>query len=142
MDVKQMAEIVELVSQLYAGKFNIERDANWFILKLQEEVGELIQSYLMMTGKARTKGKTSEEIQIDFRKEVADVFCHVLLLANFYGVDLEKEMEAKWLSRRKELRLSWQKGTAFASSNGSTNAANSHTANEEALEEQEERDQR
>jgi NTP pyrophosphatase (non-canonical NTP hydrolase) len=138
MDLKETTEIVELVSQLYAEKFNIERDANWFILKLQEEVGELIQSYLMMTGKARTKGKSAEEIQVEFRKEVADVFCHVLLLANFYGVDLEKEMDAKWLSRRKELR--WQRETASA--NESANAANGHAPDEEALEEQEERDQR
>ncbi len=142
MEVKQITEIVEMVSQLYAEKFNIERDANWFILKLQEEVGELIQSYLMLIGKARTKGKTAEEIEVEFRKEVADVFCHVLLLANFYGVDLEKEMDAKWLSRKKDLRLSWQRETASASSNGSTNAADGHAANEEALEEQEERDQR
>ncbi|WP_220208398.1 hypothetical protein [Reticulibacter mediterranei] len=142
MDVKEITEIVELVSQLYAEKFDIERDANWFILKLQEEVGELIQSYLMLIGKARTKGKSAEEIQIEFRKEVADVFCHVLLLANFYGVDLEKEMDAKWLSRRKELRLNWQRETAPASSSALTNAANSHASDKEALEEQEERDQR
>jgi NTP pyrophosphatase (non-canonical NTP hydrolase) len=142
MDVKQMTEIVELVSQLYAEKFNIERDANWFILKLQEEVGEVIQSYLMLTGKARTKGKSAEEIQVEFRKEVADVFCHVLLLANFYEVDLEKEMDAKWLSKRKELRLSWQREISSANSSKSTNAAHSHAPDEEALEEQEERDQR
>jgi hypothetical protein len=75
MDVKQITEIVEQVSQLYAEKFN-------------------------------------------------------------------KEMDAKWLSRRKELRLSWPKDASPASSSESTNAANSHTANEEALEEQEERDER
>jgi NTP pyrophosphatase (non-canonical NTP hydrolase) len=141
MDMKQITEIVEQVSQLYAEKFNIERDANWFILKLQEEVGELIQSYLMLIGQARTKGKTPEEIQVEFRKEIADVFCHVLLLANFYGVDLEKEMDAKWLARRKELRLSWLKNISPTSSSESTNAADGHASNEEALEEQEQRDQ-
>ncbi len=98
MDVKQLSEEVEQVSRVYAEKFNIERDATWFLLKLQEEVGELIQSYLMLTGKARTKGKSSEEIQAEFNKEVADVFCQVLLLAKFYDVDVEKEIGEKWLS--------------------------------------------
>ena len=98
MDVKQLSEEVEQVSRVYAEKFNIERDATWFILKLQEEVGELIQSYLMLAGKARTKGKSSEEIQAEFNKEVADVFCQVLLLAKFYNIDVEKEIEEKWLS--------------------------------------------
>jgi NTP pyrophosphatase (non-canonical NTP hydrolase) len=64
---------------------------------LQEEVGELIQSYLMLSGKARAKGKSAEEIQTDFRKEVADVFCQTLLLARFYSIDVEKAVEEKWL---------------------------------------------
>ncbi len=97
MDVKHISEEVEQVSQIYAEKFTIERDATWFILKLQEEVGELIQAYLMLSGKARTKGKTHEEIQADFNKEVADVFCQTLLLAKFYNIDIEKEVEEKWL---------------------------------------------
>ena len=98
MDLKQLSEEVEHVSQIYAEKFNIERDATWFILKLQEEVGELVQSYLMLAGKARTKGKSPEEIQADFNKEVADVFCQTLLLARFYDIDIEKEVQEKWLS--------------------------------------------
>ena len=84
MNVEQSAKEVEQVSQIYAEKFGIERDATWFVLKLQEEVGELTQSYLMLSGRARAKGKTSEEIQAELRKEVADVFCQTLLLAKFY----------------------------------------------------------
>jgi NTP pyrophosphatase (non-canonical NTP hydrolase) len=97
LDLKQLSNELEYISHIYAEKFNIERDATWFILKLQEEVGELIQSYLMLSGKARTKGKPAEEIQSDFRQEVADVFCHTLLLARFYDIDIEKEVEGKWL---------------------------------------------
>ena len=97
MNVKQLSEAVEQVSQIYAEKFSIERDTTWYVLKLQEEVGELIQSYLMLTGKARTKGKSFEEIQAEFHKEVADVFCQTLLLAKFYDIDVEKEIEEKWL---------------------------------------------
>lgn len=97
MDLKQLADQLEQVSQIYAQNWNIERDANWFILKLQEEIGELTQSYLMLTGKARAKGKSAEEIQAEFNEEIADVFCHTLLLARFYAIDLEKEVEGKWL---------------------------------------------
>ncbi len=98
MDIKQLASEVEQVSQIYAEKFGIERDATWFILKLQEEVGEFVQSYLMLSGKARTKGKSSEEIRAEFKKEVADVFCQTLLLAQFYGIDVESEVKEKWPS--------------------------------------------
>ena len=39
MDVKQLSAEVEHISRTYAEKFTIERDATWFVLKLQEEVG-------------------------------------------------------------------------------------------------------
>ncbi len=97
MDIKQLTEAVEKVSQTYTKNFGIERDNDWFVLKLQEELGELTQSYLMMIGKARKKEKSQEELVADFRKEVADVFCHVLLLAHHHKVDLEKEVKEKWL---------------------------------------------
>ncbi len=97
MDVNYLSNEVEQVSQIYAEKYHVERDATWFVLKLQEEVGELIQSYLMLSGKARAKGKTAAEIQSEFHKEVADVFCQTLLLARYYNIDLEKEVEEKWL---------------------------------------------
>jgi len=51
----------------------------------------------MTIGQARHKGKTKEELIKGFNEEVADVFCHVLLLAKFHKVDLEKEVKEKWL---------------------------------------------
>ncbi len=73
-------------------------------MKLQEELGELIQAHLMLTSRARTKGKTKEEMQKDFEKEIADVFGQILLLAKNYDVDIEKVLDEKWLvyNRRKK----------------------------------------
>lgn len=34
-----------------------------------------------------------------YRAELADVLCHVLLLARRHGVDLAAEVDRKWLSR-------------------------------------------
>ena len=97
MNIATLTEEIKKVSKGYVNKFDIEPDSDWFILKLQEELGELIQSYLMMIGQARAKGKSTEELTKDFHKEVADVFCHVLLLAEHHQVDLEKEVRDKWL---------------------------------------------
>jgi NTP pyrophosphatase (non-canonical NTP hydrolase) len=101
MDLKKLTHEVEKVSKIYSSKFNIDRDSDWFVLKLQEELGELIQSYLMLIGKAKLKGKNSDEIKLEFENEVGDVFCHVLLLANYFNVDLEKIVERKWLKWNK-----------------------------------------
>ncbi|HWY79670.1 MAG TPA: hypothetical protein VNW29_04900 [Candidatus Sulfotelmatobacter sp.] len=97
MGIKTLTIKVEEVSQAYAKKFGIKRDSEWFLLKLQEELGELVQSYLKMTGQARKKNKTEEELRTEFRNEIADVLSHVLLLAKHYEVDLEKEIKEKWL---------------------------------------------
>lgn len=97
MDIASLTEEVDKVSQLYIKRFKINRDNNWLIMKLQEELGELVQSYLMLEGQGRSKGKTKEELQADFAKEIADVFCHVLLLAKFNNIDLDKEVKEKWL---------------------------------------------
>jgi len=97
MDIKTLTEEIEKVSLSYTERFAIKRDSDWYILKLQEELGELTQSYLMMIGQARKKGKTEEQLIQDFRHEVADLFSHILLLAKYHNIDLEKEVEDKWL---------------------------------------------
>lgn len=97
MDLHQLTEEIERISQNYAKRFQIERDAAWFLLKLQEEVGELTQCYLMLRGQARAKGKTVEDIQVDLRKEIADVICQALLFAKLYEIDVEQAIEEKWL---------------------------------------------
>ncbi|EKE14591.1 MAG: hypothetical protein ACD_12C00404G0001, partial [uncultured bacterium] len=48
MNIKDLTCEVEAISKIYSKRFDIDRDGNWFVLKLQEEMGELIQSYLMM----------------------------------------------------------------------------------------------
>jgi len=101
MDLKKLSRDIESVSKKYSVKFGIKRDGQWFVLKLQEEMGELIQSYLMMTGKGRGKGQNANEIKENFNHEVADVFSHILLLARYFKIDLEKAIEEKWLKWNK-----------------------------------------
>ncbi len=97
MDIHDLTEKIEKISQDYSKKFEFQRDSDWFVLKLQEELGELIQSYLMVQGKARQKGKSKEQIRDEFENEVADVLAHTLLLAKHFNVDLDKVFEGKWL---------------------------------------------
>lgn len=97
MSIKTLTHEIEKVSSTYANKFDIERDSDWFILKLQEELGELTQSYLMATGQARKKGLSEQELSDSLHSEIADVFCHVLLLAKHYDVDIEQLVRDKWL---------------------------------------------
>ncbi|WP_207783813.1 MazG-like family protein [Micromonospora globispora] len=62
-------------------------------------MGELTQAFLMRTGQARHKGLCAAQRDAAYRAELADVLCHVLLLARRHGVDLAAEVDRKWLSR-------------------------------------------
>jgi len=96
--LQELAEGVERVSNAYVATHAINRDNDWFMFKLQEELGEATQKYLMLTGRARTKGLTPEEIRAGFEDELADVLGQLLLLSKHLDVDLEKALERKWFS--------------------------------------------
>jgi NTP pyrophosphatase (non-canonical NTP hydrolase) len=51
----------------------------------------------MLTGQARTKDMTAEEISAMFRAEVADVLCHILILARHHKIDVTDAIRTKWL---------------------------------------------
>jgi len=99
MDLRELSLDAEKVSERYAAAFGIRRDDTWFLLKLQEEVGELTQAYLMRAGQARSKGLTPAELHAAFAAEIADVVCQTLLLAHRFDVDVPAEIDRKWLSR-------------------------------------------
>lgn len=57
-----------------------------------------VQKNLMKRGQGRDKGLTSDQIEENFRSELADVLGHVLLLTRHHKVSLDEAVEAKWLA--------------------------------------------
>ena len=91
-DVKALTDKVAQVGVIYAERFGIERTDDWFMIKLQEELGELAQAHLRLSGRGR--GVASETDRGD---EAADVFCQLVLYCQHFGVDLEAAVTRKWL---------------------------------------------
>lgn len=98
VELKKLAEDAETISARYAERHGFIRDDAWFMLKLNEEVGELTQAFLRRAGQARAHGRSPEQLDADFEAELADVLCHTLLLARRHGVDPEAAVERKWLA--------------------------------------------
>jgi NTP pyrophosphatase (non-canonical NTP hydrolase) len=96
MDLKELTKKVVMVSDQYEKNCNIKRDDDWYILKLQEELGELTQNYLSYTLRGRNRNLTQEELKKNISNEVADLLGQVLLFANHHNIDIEKAMEDKW----------------------------------------------
>lgn len=81
------------ISDIYAANHGIDRDEDWFMLKLQEELGELAQAHLRLSGRGR--GQATEQDRAD---EAADVLCQLLLYCRRFGIDPETAVRRKWLS--------------------------------------------
>ncbi|MCR6673844.1 MazG nucleotide pyrophosphohydrolase domain-containing protein [Devosia ginsengisoli] len=96
---RRLADLTPLVvevSDTYASRNAIARDDDWYLLKLQEEVGELTAEYLRTTGRGRTKGADAPSIRQALEDEAADVLATLLLFAHKNGIDLDAALERKW----------------------------------------------
>lgn len=92
MDLKSLQAAVLRISDIYAAEHQIDRDRDWALLKLQEELGELTAEHLRLSGRARG---TPDADALD--DEAADVLGMLLIYSAGAGVDLETAMRRKWL---------------------------------------------
>jgi len=97
--LEKLATQFEAASVAYATDNGIERDPDWFVLKLQEEMGELTQAWNRSTGRGRTKGRSADDLSRELADETADLLGHILLFAHRNRLDLAAAIERKWQFR-------------------------------------------
>lgn len=92
----ELSDLVSEVSDTYASRNAIARDDDWYLLKLQEELGELVAEYLRTTSRGRLKGADAPTIRQAMEDEAADVLAMLLLFARNNQIDLDAALERKW----------------------------------------------
>lgn len=92
----QLTKLVAEVSDTYASRNAIARDDDWYLLKLQEELGELAAEYLKSSGRGRMKGADAAQVRTAMADEAADVLAMLLLFARNNDIDLDTALERKW----------------------------------------------
>ncbi|MFA4938377.1 phosphoribosyl-ATP pyrophosphohydrolase [Brevundimonas sp.] len=92
MDLKDLTVSVLRISDIYAAEHDIDRDRDWALLKLQEELGELTAEHLRLTNRGR--GAPDAQALGD---EAADILGMLLIYCARAGVDLDQAMQRKWL---------------------------------------------
>ena len=107
MRINDTAAEIDAINLRYAEIYGFDRTSDWLMLKVQEELGELADAYLGMTGRQRDKG-SDEDAGERFALELADTVGLLMALAHAEGVDLERAIDAKWLvwNRREHQRAS------------------------------------
>ena len=98
MSLPDLISMIKQVADQYSKKFGVKYDGDWFLLKLQEELGEITQKYLIMTNRTRRKPESEAEARTALAEEIADVFCYILLFADEVDVDIEEAVKRKWFS--------------------------------------------
>lgn len=94
--LQRLADQFESASVGYVEANGLERDADWFVLKMQEELGELTQVWNKLTGRGRRRDRSEAELREDLADEAADLLGHVLLFARQNELDLRRAVERKW----------------------------------------------
>jgi NTP pyrophosphatase (non-canonical NTP hydrolase) len=92
----ELTALVAEVSDTYASRNNIVRDDDWYLLKVQEELGELVAEYLRTTSRGRLKGDDAATVRVKLEDETADVLAMLLLFARNNKIDLDAALERKW----------------------------------------------
>ncbi|MBJ3783788.1 hypothetical protein JEQ47_03560 [Devosia sp. MSA67] len=81
---------------MYARETGVHRDDDWYALKMQEELGELIAEHLRLSGRGRRKGQDDAAITSARNDEAADLLAFLLLYARHNGIDLDAALDRKW----------------------------------------------
>ena len=92
----KLADRFEQASRTYASSNGIARDEDWFVLKLQEELGELTQVRIKLTARGRRRGLDDTALQEELANETADLLGHILLFARRNDIDLPAAIARKW----------------------------------------------
>ncbi|MEO7223229.1 MAG: pyrophosphatase [Devosia sp.] len=92
----ELADKAERASSNYARLHDITRDGDWYLMKIQEEAGELLAEHLRATGRGRAGGRTPAAIRIDLENEAADLLGQLLCYCRHHDIDLEAAITRKW----------------------------------------------
>lgn len=96
MDMDDAGQHCEKAWAQYAEKNNICRDDEFYLFKMQEELGELTRAFLELRGSERRGTKASEELLQKFAGDVASLVGNALILARHFQVDLVDNIKAKF----------------------------------------------
>ena len=99
-------EIKELQNKVYKiflddiKRYKIKTNDDYLALKITEELGEFVQSYLVHKKRCRPEKYLSlPESKKELAKELADVTGLILVIAKKLNIDLEEAVFKKWISK-------------------------------------------
>lgn len=89
--LQDLQALTRRISDIYAERFGVERDATWYLGKMTEELGEVTAAWLKLNGQGCGEGSREA-----LTEELADLLGFVLLFADWQGIDPGAALRRKW----------------------------------------------
>ena len=96
MNLKEAALHCDKAWGQYAEKFQIRRYDEFYLLKMQEELGELSRAFLELRGSEKQRKTSPDELKKKFAADIAVLVGNALILAHHFDVDLEATIKEKF----------------------------------------------
>ena len=100
MEIKELQEKVTKIFLSNLDRDKIDNSDNYLILKINEELGEFVQSYIIHKKMCRPeKYLPDEESKREMAKELSDVLGLVFVIATQFNIDVEEALVKKWVTK-------------------------------------------
>lgn len=100
MELQQLQNKASKVFLNNLKRDNIQASPDYLVLKLTEELGEFVQSFLVHKKRCRpAKYMPAQKSKRELSKELADVLGIILVIAKTMKIDVEEALIKKWVTR-------------------------------------------
>ncbi len=100
MELKQLQDKITEIFLSNSKRDRIDVNDDYLMLKITEELGEFVQSYIVHKRKCRPeKFLSPDESKKEMAKELSDVIGLALVISNILEIDLEEALIKKWITR-------------------------------------------
>jgi len=100
MELKELQNKASKVFLSNLKRDNIKVNDDYLVLKMTEELGEFVQSYLVHKRRCRpSKYLSAQKSKREVSKELADVLGMLFIIAKTLKIDVEEALIKKWITR-------------------------------------------
>ena len=100
MELKPLQDQITNIFLTDLKKYKVHVNDDYLVLKISEELGEFVQSYIIHKQMCRPeKYVSTDESKKMMAKELADVVGLVFAISTQFNIDLEEALTKKWITK-------------------------------------------
>ena len=102
MNLNEITNKLKSIFEIYKEKYSLNLNEDYFLIKIQEELGELSSAHLKLTNRGRAESIEKHELEKNLREEIEDVISMTLLFDEVKNINIEDALNEKWFKYLKK----------------------------------------